>query len=193
MSRACLHNRLAQVESAKLLWALTYEVSPFPKCLLGGFRFGTTLATTRRSDRSRHALSFCRRAERRGIAADCKGFWRRFRQSQFILVGSPRRITLRGSHRSGRADFPHPALRSTVSLRDVRRTDARLWQWITLQEPKHFLPRECPLRTAAQPLPPHSDDTEAEANQGVAVSGNTEYAKCPASFCLSASHWSRTG
>jgi hypothetical protein len=85
MSRACLHNRLAQVQSAKLLWALTYEVSPFPKCLLGGLRFGTTLATTRWSDRSPHALSFCRRAERRGIAADCTGLWRRSRQAQFTL------------------------------------------------------------------------------------------------------------
>jgi hypothetical protein len=46
----------------------------------------------------------------------------------------------RSSHGSGHADFPHPALQATVSLRDVRRMDARLRQWVTGKEPKHFRP-----------------------------------------------------
>jgi hypothetical protein len=40
-------------------------------------------------------------------------------------------LLLRGSHGAGHADVPHPALRSTASLRDGGRTDARLWQWIS--------------------------------------------------------------
>jgi hypothetical protein len=102
-----------------------------------------------------------------------------------LWSGRLRGLLPRDSHGAGHADFPHPALRSTVSLRDVCRTNARLRQWVTHQEPKHFLPREpSPLRAAAQPFPPHSDDTEAEANQGVAVSGDTEIRKVPSQLLL---------
>jgi hypothetical protein len=48
----------------------------------------------------------------------------------------------RGSHGSGHADFPHPALRSTALLRDGGRTDARLRQRIVLQQLAHLLPRD---------------------------------------------------
>src|SRR5690348_10794345 len=99
--------------------------------------------------------------------------------------GRLRGLLPRDSHGAGRADFPHPALRSTVLLRDVCRTNARLRQWVTRQEPKHFLPREpSPLRAAAQPFPPHGNDAEAQANQGVAVSGNPEIRKVPSQLLL---------
>src|ERR1700693_114227 len=66
-------------------------------------------------------------------------------------------IAPRGSHGSGRADFPHPALRLTALLRDGGGTDARLRERITLKQPVHALPRNpCPLRAAAQPLAPHA-------------------------------------
>ena len=64
-------------------------------------------------------------------------------------VGSPRGLTPRGSHGSGRADFPHPALRSTASLCDGGSADARLGQRIPLQQPSHLL-----HRYRASQLPP---------------------------------------
>ncbi len=84
-------------------------------------------------------------------------------------------ITPRGSHGSGRADFPHPALRSTASLRDGGSADARLRQRIPLQQPFHLLHRyPCPLRAAAQPLSPRTDDTDREVVKRRVVSGDTE-------------------
>jgi hypothetical protein len=84
-------------------------------------------------------------------------------------------IAPRGSHRSGHADFPHPALQPTASLRDRGGANARLRQGIACKQPKHFLPREpSPLRTTVQPLVPHGNGTETEDMQGIGVSGDTE-------------------
>src|SRR5208283_1163783 len=90
------------------------------------------------------------------------------------------RIAPRGSHGSGRADFPHPALRSTASLRDRGSADSRLRQRIPLQQPFHLLHRyPCPLRAAAQPLSPRTDDTDREVVKRLVVSGDTEVPKVP--------------
>jgi hypothetical protein len=71
--------------------------------------------------------------------------WRtQFTASKWGRVASG--ITPRGSHGSGRADFPHPALQSTVSLRDRGGAKPRLRQRVPLQQPSHLLPRyPCPL------------------------------------------------
>src|ERR1700730_522610 len=49
-------------------------------------------------------------------------------------------IAPRGSHGSGRAELPHPALRFTASLRDGGGTDAWLRQRIPLEQPLHSRP-----------------------------------------------------
>ncbi len=89
-----------------------------------------------------------------------------------LRLGRPGRFLPRGSRGSGCADFPHPALRPTASLRDGGGTDARLRQRIAREQPEHCLPRyPCPLRAAAQPLAPHGDDTVTEVVECPEVSG----------------------
>ena len=89
-------------------------------------------------------------------------------------------IAPRGSHGSGRAELPHPALRPTALLHDGGVTDARLRERIALPQPVHVLPRNpCPLRAAAQPLAPRAVDSEAKAAQRPEVSGDTKIPKVP--------------
>src|ERR1017187_10350076 len=84
-------------------------------------------------------------------------------------------IAPRGSHGSGHADFPHPALRLTASLRNARDTQARQRQWIVRQQPLHPLYRyPCPLRSAAQPHSPGADDTAPEVVERLVIPGDTE-------------------
>ena len=52
-------------------------------------------------------------------------------------------IARRGSHGSGRAEFPHPALRDTASLRVGR--EGRRQQRVTLQQSMHRVPGEAAL------------------------------------------------
>jgi hypothetical protein len=64
-------------------------------------------------------------------------------------------VSRRGPHGSGHADFPHPALRESGSLRGVRVHDARPRERKALQEPMHRVPVEKSLLASArQPLPP---------------------------------------
>ena len=80
----------------------------------------------------------------RGCAADRTGMGYR----QHPWSGRLRGLLPRGSHGSGHADFPHPALRSTASLRGGGE-DVRLRKRIVRQQPCHFLPRHVgPLRAA---------------------------------------------
>ena len=65
-------------------------------------------------------------------------------------------ITPRGSHGSGRAEFPHPALRDTASLHAG--CHGRRQQRVALHESTHRVPGEATLRAAAQPAPPQRHD-----------------------------------
>ena len=68
---------------------------------------------------------------------------------------APGRLPSRGPHGSGRADFPHPALRSSGSLRGVPVHDARRRKRKALQQRDHRGPVLCSsLASARQPLPP---------------------------------------
>jgi hypothetical protein len=94
--------------------------------------------------------------------------------------GRPGESLPRGSHGSGRADFPHPALRLTASLRDRGGTDARLRKRIPLEQSVHFLPRyPCPLRAATQPLLPHDDDALSELAERPQVADDGEVPEMP--------------
>src|SRR3989475_1087667 len=88
--------------------------------------------------------------------------------------GSRGRLPSRCPHGSGRAEFPHPALRDTDSLRGERGPqDACPREWIALQQLPHAVPRHaCPLRAATEPLAPDAHDLFAEVFERFEVPGD---------------------
>ena len=91
----------------------------------------------------------------------------------------------RCSHRSGRADFPHPALRFIASLRSVKHAvhDAGLGQGMVGEQLCEARPRHVWfLRTAAEPFVPDALHLVLEPRESIVVSGHTEIPVVPAQF-----------
>src|SRR5258708_2119593 len=95
--------------------------------------------------------------------------------------GSRGRLPSRGPHGSGRAEFPHPALRDTDSLRGgIGPQDACPRERIALQQLPHAVPRHaCPLRAATQPLAPDAHDLFAEVFERFEVPADPEVPEVP--------------
>src|SRR5467141_518966 len=95
--------------------------------------------------------------------------------------GSRGRLPSRGPHGSGRAEFPHPALRDTDSLRGgIGPQDACPREWIALPQLPHAVPRHaCPLRAATEPLAPDAHDLFAEVFEGFEVPGDPVVPEVP--------------
>jgi putative transposase len=97
----------------------------------------------RSADRCAESVVCKRGAARSGAEVGTQGanfpHWRpsdaRSERRSRSQSGRPGRLPARGSHRSGRADFPHPALRGTVvRLPRKRGREARRWQWKTFED-----------------------------------------------------------
>ena len=93
------------------------------------------------------------------------------------------RITPYPPHRSGRADFPHPALASG--------DDAQTARWIRVadmgrrkpatDEPLHSLPLHAPfLASPFESAVPEVTDREAEVGQSIPIPRNSEVSEMPA-------------
>ncbi|MDB4985230.1 MAG: hypothetical protein JWN04_408, partial [Myxococcaceae bacterium] len=94
-----------------------------------------------------------------------------------LLPGGPGRFASRGSHRSGRAEFPHPAPRSAHSLRGIGTHDSRTREGETLQQRKHAFPGDVPgVRAAAKPLVPGTSRLAIEAIDALVVRRDAEVA-----------------
>ena len=98
-----------------------------------------------------------------------------------VAVGTD--LTARPPHRSGQADFPHPALASgsdAQTARGIGIADAGRRQ-IRGDEPLHSLPLHATmLASPAQCAMPEVAHGEAKVGQGVPVARNSEVSEMPA-------------
>ena len=98
-----------------------------------------------------------------------------------VAVGTD--LTARPPHRSGRADFPHPALASgsdAQTARGIGMADAGRRQ-PALDEPFHSLPRDASLLApSSEDVVPEVAHGEAKVGQGVPVARNSEVSEMPA-------------
>jgi len=101
-----------------------------------------------------------------------------------IGIGRPAAIAARSgrpSHRSGRADFPHPVPRAMGSLRfDVGVDNPRPGQWPAPEDPLHLFPVDIGVpRSPAQPLLPDAGDFAVKPGEGAVVTGDTKVTVVP--------------
>src|ERR1700722_8154330 len=83
-------------------------------------------------------------------------------------------VARRGPHRSGRAGFPHPALRDTDLLRGADHEWRR--QRVMLQEAAHGRPGETALRAPAELPVPRSHDQVVKGPEAVTIAHAVEVA-----------------
>ena len=89
-------------------------------------------------------------------------------------LGGPGRLPAQGSHRSGRAELPHPAPWRTDSLRAGQSAhDSRCCKRVPGQEPSKRIPVPVSgMGTSTQPFPPQAFHLTAEATQRPRVAGH---------------------